>query len=225
VGLGTVGWVKPCTKCGITKPLDDFYRDSKDTTRYRTQCKQCYSDYAKERREQNPNHRREYNRQYAVQWRERHADDLASYQKKWREQNADTRAQYRQKNKQRSKEYSRHHYITNRERRLEQLKRYNRENPEVHKQVIRRRRARKNGAVQQRWVVDSSLGVPGLCWWCGTHLDPERTHIDHVMPISLGGPAKPSNEVLACQLCNQRKNRKHPLVWVAELVTQEGEPE
>jgi hypothetical protein len=39
------------------------------------------------------------------------------------------------------------------------------------------------------------------------------------MPIKLGGPAVPSNEVLTCHACNLRKGATHPLVWLAEIAS------
>lgn len=78
----------------------------------------------------------------------------------------------------------------------------------------RRRRARKAFAVPQRWVrrLDHD---DELCYWCGS-VDVE--HVDHVHPISLGGPAVPSNEVPSCVPCNMRKHNKRPLVWISELM-------
>lgn len=217
--MGTMGIVKACTKCGITKPLDQFHRENRTKDGRRANCKQCVSALGKQYREQNHEHIIERQRQ----WREQNRDYAIKYNREYQDKNPDYWPEHRKKNKQRRNEYSKQYFVANRDRLLEARRVHRKQKPEMNNLAIRRRRARKHGAVQQRWVVDSTLGAPGLCWWCGNHLDPERTHIDHVMPISLGGPAKPSNEVLACQLCNQRKNRKHPLVWVAELVTQEGE--
>ena len=89
-------------------------------------------------------------------------------------------------------------------------------NPEKSLAAKRRRRARKACAVPQRWVrrLDHD---DALCYWCGS-VDVE--HVDHVHPISLGGPAVQSNEVPSCAPCNLRKRNKHPLVWLAELMEQ-----
>jgi 5-methylcytosine-specific restriction endonuclease McrA len=110
------------------------------------------------------------------------------------------------------------YYEVNRERYAERERRRRQDKPEYFRQAEALRRSRKKHAVSQRWKVDHSLGYDGLCWWCGTKLEQHSTQVDHVMPISLGGPADETNEVLACVACNKRKYKKHPLVWIAELV-------
>ena len=78
----------------------------------------------------------------------------------------------------------------------------------------RRRRARKACAVPQRWIRRTDHDE-SLCYWCGSV---DVVHVDHAHPISLGGPAVPSNEVPSCAPCNLSKKAKHPLVWLAELM-------
>lgn len=77
-----------------------------------------------------------------------------------------------------------------------------------------RRRAQIGFAVPQRWRKSES--PEHLCYWCGCDLAETVSHIEHLMPIHLGGPAEPHNEVPACQACNLAKSKKHPLVWLAE---------
>jgi len=81
----------------------------------------------------------------------------------------------------------------------------------------RRRRARKAGGVPQRWRKREDVPET-LCYWCGVDLKDAPKHLDHIMPISLGGPATPSNEAMTCPPCNLQKSDKHPLVWIAQLV-------
>lgn len=38
-------------------------------------------------------------------------------------------------------------------------------------------------------------------------------HVDHIMPIALGGTNWPSNLQVLCAPCNLSKNAKHPLDW------------
>ena len=82
-----------------------------------------------------------------------------------------------------------------------------------------RRRARKAFAVPQRWVKRDDVPEES-CYWCGADCS-EIWEIEHLMPISLGGPADPSNEHRSCVDCNRGvggKFDKHPLVWIAELL-------
>jgi hypothetical protein len=123
------------------------------------------------------------------------------------------------------------YYHANRERILEYCRGYKEEHRESIRQkdlarqkknlpkaaaARRLRRARQACAVPQRWRVHDI--IPFACYWCGTNLRAygATSHVDHAMPIALGGPATPDNEVMACAACNQSKSRKHPLVWIAE---------
>ena len=52
-----------------------------------------------------------------------------------------------------------------------------------------------------------------MCAYCGrigSGLDPDgrKWHIDHVIPLALGGPDQPDNLVKACVTCNTSKNTK-----------------
>ena len=89
-------------------------------------------------------------------------------------------------------------------------------NPEKRKASFHLRRARVACAVPQRWRKDESV-TPDVCYWCGC--DDAVWHVEHIMPISLGGPAVESNEVRACESCNMAKSAKHPLVWIAEILS------
>lgn len=48
------------------------------------------------------------------------------------------------------------------------------------------------------------------CQYCGARFAPDRLTIDHVMPISRGGPTDWGNCVLACHRCNGRKANRTP---------------
>lgn len=44
----------------------------------------------------------------------------------------------------------------------------------------------------------------------------DRFHVDHVMPVALGGSSNPENLQLLCPGCNRKKSAKHPLDWAKE---------
>lgn len=41
-------------------------------------------------------------------------------------------------------------------------------------------------------------------------------HVDHIMPLKLGGTNWPDNLQILCPTCNLRKNAKHPIDWAQE---------
>ena len=105
------------------------------------------------------------------------------------------------------------------QRNAELARKRRQKNPQKEKAAQHSRRARKAHAVPQRWK--RSPLPDHLCYWCGTTLTPETTHIDHIMPISLGGQDTPDNTANTCAKCNQSKSATHPLVWLARITTPE----
>ena len=202
--LTLIPTTKTCTRCNETKPTDQFYKDKSAKDGLRSACKECTSSASR------------------------------AYHKANRERQRENARAWNAANPERQREYARAWYEANRERALETARAWNAANRERHREHTRawaaanldkrsasqhRRRAKKACAVPQRWIVDHNHGDPHACWWCGQELVGVTTHTDHVMPIKLGGPAHPDNEVTTCQTCNLRKQDKHPLVWIAELTS------
>ncbi len=61
----------------------------------------------------------------------------------------------------------------------------------------------------------------GSCYWCDIDVSNELYHIDHYVPLVLGGPNIFSNLRISCQPCNSSKSAKDPL----EFATQIGKSE
>lgn len=58
----------------------------------------------------------------------------------------------------------------------------------------------------------------GLCVYCSAELS-ISFHVDHIMPLALGGEHAPSNIQLLCPSCNCKKGAKHPDEFLAEVAT------
>ena len=56
----------------------------------------------------------------------------------------------------------------------------------------------------------------GMCASCKVKGKKVKWHLDHVMPLVLGGSHTAGNIQMLCANCNLRKNAKHPLEWAAE---------
>ena len=76
---------KTCTKCGETKPLDDFHRHKGKADGRRSHCKECVREYYRRYREENLDERREYDRHYYEESRSKTWDRKRRY----REENRD----------------------------------------------------------------------------------------------------------------------------------------
>lgn len=78
-------------------------------------------------------------------------------------------------------------------------------NPEKVK-AARRKRGSKT-ASRRAWLMKVQRG---RCAICRGRMGKE-THIDHVIPLKLGGPDRRSNLQLTCPTCNLSKGAQHPL--------------
>lgn len=109
-----------------------------------------------------------------------------------------------------------------REDRLEELRKKDREwykaNPEIVKQRNRNCKARRKGA-EGKFTNDDVKNIfnrqKGKCINCLKNIAKEY-HVDHVIPIKLGGTNWPNNLQLLCPTCNLKKNAKHPIKWAQE---------
>ncbi len=50
----------------------------------------------------------------------------------------------------------------------------------------------------------------GLCAYCGRLIPYDQASMDHVLPLSLGGPSTWDNLVNACRRCNEKKANRTP---------------
>lgn len=127
-------------------------------------------------------------------------------------------------------EFMRNWYIENREERIKQNahwrennrdsmyeknKEWQKNNPDkVREYWIRRRCAKANaeGTHTADDVASIYSRQNGLCVYCDADLS-LGYHVDHIMPIALGGSNWPDNLQCLCQKCNQSKNKSHPDDW------------
>lgn len=58
----------------------------------------------------------------------------------------------------------------------------------------------------------------GECAYCGLEFsETNRRQIEHMRPVSRGGPTVPENLVPACRPCNIAKGRRTPKEWKVEI--------
>lgn len=172
---------KTCSKCGETKPLTEFYvhRDCVDGRR--PDCAECCRQRTRNWQAANSERAKDF-------YRERYAKNPEVY-----------------------KQRSRARYAAKREEIRERARAYNLANPEVTRRAAAKRKARKAGVEHKpytrREIYDRDGGI---CRGCKKELAFERHgfEIDHIVPISLGGPDTPANVQLMCRPCNREKWNK-----------------
>ena len=90
---------KTCTKCGETKPLDDFHRDKRRPDGRRSDCKECVLEYKRRYHEENRDKRLESHRRYY----EENRDKVLEYRRCYHEENRDkvleSQRRYREENR------------------------------------------------------------------------------------------------------------------------------
>lgn len=78
-----------------------------------------------------------------------------------------------------------------------------------------RYRSKRNGFFSAADIKNIGVSQDWLCVYCKCEIS-SKFHIDHILPISLGGSNWPSNIQLTCPTCNLSKSNKHPDFFVAE---------
>jgi 5-methylcytosine-specific restriction endonuclease McrA len=108
----------------------------------------------------------------------------------------------------------------------ERKKMWGEDQKEKHRVHARNRKARMKGAVGRYTISDvrkTFSNQKGLCPACSADLSVVGYHVDHIIPIKLGGTNWPDNIQLLCPPCNLSKAAKHPDAWLSELNKVRGE--
>lgn len=175
--------MKTCTKCGETKPKTEFSKDASRRDGLQNRCKVCNRIAASAWAAANP---------CKVMARSiaRYAADARkelSRNKEWRAANQDkikaAKAAWRVKN------------------------------PEARRIHNHNRRARKraNGGKLSPCLADKLFKLQhGKCACCHASIA-DGSHLDHVIPLALGGLNEDWNMQLLCPPCNLSKGAKHPV--------------
>lgn len=92
-------------------------------------------------------------------------------------------------------------------------------NPEPRRVADANRRARKARAQGTHTAKDVALLVEmqmGKCAACGVAIGADR-HVDHIVPLALGGGNGRDNLQILCKPCNLRKGAKDPIDFARSL--------
>lgn len=105
--------------------------------------------------------------------------------------------------------------LNNRERVMAANKAWYEGNKDRYTIYVRNRRIRMLGADGEHTKEDIYALFAGQNGRCAACVNDIATgyHVDHVMPLVLGGSNWPDNLQLLCAPCNLSKGSKHPEVW------------
>lgn len=135
-------------------------------------------------------------------WQQENADRFGAYQKEYRERNA-------AKERERAGAWKKVNADHERER-LAKWAREHRDMRCINEQNRREQKRSGDGRLSAGLALHLMTLQQGKCACCGILLD-DGYHLDHIMPLALGGPHEDSNIQLLCQTCNLSKHAQHPV--------------
>lgn len=193
--FGCMGWKRgEVCRHGHLRTPENTYKDGS--------CKQCRKRYSKKWADANP-----------IKVAERKRRFLSTNPGK----SAEYSRAYNERHPERRREISRSYYERNLDVERERGRKYKLAHPEVSRKSTARRRARKvaNGSVEDVCVLVLGERDGWVCYLCNTAVDasldwpdPWSKSIEHVIPLSKGGPHTYDNTKVAHLRCNQRKHVK-----------------
>lgn len=196
--------VKPCRKCGA----QDRYG--------RGPCRPCHKERHRKHREANPEKVAEQKREYYQGNRDRIAEQKREYYEANREKVAERNRKHYEANREKELEYQRKYREANREKIAERDRKWHKANPEKRKAHHHNRKAKikgNGGKLSSDIVQKIMILQKGKCACCGASLE-NGYHLDHVMPLALGGTNTDDNVQLLTPKCNMSKGAKHPVDYM-----------
>lgn len=193
--------IQCCKKCGASE-------------RYSSgDCKVCAKVSRDEYRQKN----REKINQQAAKYRKENQEKVKSAKEKWRlankEKVKEKHSSWVKANPEKAIARNVAWSLANPGRKNKTTRAWQIANPEAVRVIKQNRRARltnAGGKLSRDISKKLFLYQKGLCVCCGQPLGDDY-HIDHIMPLFLGGTNTDDNVQLLRQRCNGQKNTKHPI--------------
>lgn len=227
------------------KPLTDEQREKKriaDAARYQRQRerqiartrawkeanKERVQEYKKQYRKENADKIAEYNennKDRQAEWRESHREMAAAYAKQYRKDNNKIISQKKREkylaNSEEVKAKRREWYYANIDQARESIRRHRIANPKMYAVYAHNKRIRKKQGEGKlsNGIIDILMQEQGCkCPYCLVDLRISGHHIDHYVPLAMGGPNQDGNVQLTCPTCNAKKGAKNPLDFLEKTV-------
>lgn len=171
---------KRCCKCGIWKPISDFYRNKTTRDGYQFQCKDCFKDFYKENKEQLKERQKDYQKNHRDYYRKRSRE---RYEKNKDYHNAWVKEYFKTPNGKAALGRARHKrraYMKNTEAALT--------------------------AEEWEYILKKQNNKCNLCGKRFTIKNPPEQ--DHIIPVKHNGVYSSDNIQALCQSCNSSKGAK-----------------
>lgn len=201
--------MKKCSKCAEEKPLDSYSKNKRTPDGLQQHCKACNAGYYKANAaavlarvaaayQADPSK----TKKRAADWYKQNTDRAKENAKAWGAKNRGLKAAYNAA-----------WIARNPEKAREMRRRTHAANPDASKSRTRTYRARKRGADGTHTASDIKYLLVlqlGKCAVCKVKVG-ANYHVDHIVPLALGGANSRINLQILCQSCNTSKGAKHPV--------------
>ena len=205
--------MKPCTKCGETKPLNSFPKHKRAKDGRDSWCKACANSAAKAYREANIEKVRATNRRIASEGRK--DPDRVAYIKRWHQENKQARSAHRKKwrdaNYNKAREIEKVAFEKKRDANLERKRRYAKANRAIYTAYSQKRRAALLQAIPGWADFDKIDAIFKECSEI-TELLGFQHHVDHIVPLIspvVCGLHVETNLRIIDHVTNRSKGNKH----------------
>lgn len=217
--------MKTCSKCDVCKELTEFNACQKSPDGKKIVCRSCQSEsrkayYQKNKEKENAMFSEYYAanlaamRARALDWHFENRERSIQKSKDWKAANPERVKEYREAHKARDAETRKVWAKENKDRALEYRREYSKKNPDKLRAYVRNRRAKikgNGGTHSDADILRIRLLQKNKCACCKTDLAQSGHHVDHVIPLAMGGSNDSNNLQLMCPACNQTKAAKHPV--------------
>lgn len=190
--------MKTCTKCETSKDFLEFGIRKTTNDGLNNECKACMSERARDHYSRN-SERIQEGRALA-----RAANPSAARARD---------AKYYSANVEKVARYSADYYQANKESRRRYSAAWSQRNPDARSLITQNRRAKvrsSDGVLSKGLTAKLFTRQRGLCPCCMTPLG-NTFHLDHVIPIALGGANTDANMQLLRARCNLQKGAQNPI--------------
>lgn len=211
--------MKNCPKCSEIKLDAEFYKNERMRDGLSSLCKSCIKGNSAKWSAENPEKRRVYHTVWYLKNKDKNKESTA----KWRAKNPDkykaNNAKFYADNKEKRREYNAKWREANPEKVKAKVAAWQAANPEARRIIRNNRRASKldNGGKLSKGLSEKLFKLQrGKCA-CGCKQPlGDNYHLDHIMPLALGGANVDSNIQLLRQRCNLQKHAKHPVDFMQQ---------
>jgi 5-methylcytosine-specific restriction endonuclease McrA len=153
-------------------------------------------------------------------WAAENLEIKLEFARDWRKRNPIYGKQWLKDHPDAKRRAARKWYLANAERAVRVAMAWGKRNPEKRRAAVRNYEARREGAAGSHTAEQILDLLDFQGWKCaGHHCNASlinKRHIDHIMPLILGGSNYIWNLQALCPTCNCSKNGKHPIAWAAE---------